>query len=360
MLRTLLGALLTLAAAHVASAQTADLDSLARTFMAERQPAGLVIGTVTGDDTQIRRYGVASLTDSSRLRPGMRFEIGSVTKVFVSLLLADTVQRGAVTLDTPIGALLPDSVETPVVKGRPIALHHLATHTAGLPRLPFNLRPADPANPYAGYTAAKLHAFLDAAELSAPPGSTYAYSNVGGGLLGHLLARQADSTFAGLLDQRILTPLGLDDTVVPSPSDTTGARLATGHTAGGGSAPYWTFDALAGTGALRAPARDVLRFLRVHLRPDTSSLFAAVRMTHEVRHERSARASVALGWNVTSASDGSRLYWHNGGTGGFRSFAAFHPDSTTALVVLVNQALPLRAFNRFAFRLMRVLHRGDA
>lgn len=360
MLRTLIGSLLLLAATHAAFAQTAQLDSIARAFKAEANPPGLVVGTATGDTTQIRRYGVASLADSTRLQSGTRFEIGSITKVFVSLLLADAVQRDAVTLDAPIGRFLPDSVETPVADGHAIQLRHLATHTSGLPRLPFNLHPSDPANPYADYTPAELHAFLDAVDLSAAPGSTYAYSNVGGGLLGHLLARSADTSFAALLDRRIFTPLGLQNTAVPSPGDTASARLATGHTASGAPASYWTFDVLAGAGALRSTARDVLRFLQANLRPEDAPLSAATQTTHEVRHERSAQSSVALGWNVATASDGSRLYWHNGGTGGFRSFAAFSPASNTALLVLVNQALSLRSFNRFAFRLMRAVHQSGA
>jgi CubicO group peptidase (beta-lactamase class C family) len=362
-LGTLLIAALVLSVVPAASAQDAALDaapvdSLARAFKAEATPAGLVVGAASGSHTRIWRYGVASLTDSTRLRPDMRFEIGSITKVFTSLLLAEAVERGALRLDDPIQAYLPDSVTAPVRDGPPITLRHLAAHTSGLPRLPANLAPATPADPYADYTPRKLHAFLEGAELESPPGSTYAYSNAGAGLLGHLLARQADTSFAALLDRRILQPLGLRDTYVPTPGDTSHARFADGHTGLGRPASPWIFDALAGAGAIRSTAPDLLRFLQQHLGPDTTALPVAIRATHRVQHARAERSSVALGWHVEAASDGARLYWHNGGTGGFRSFAAFSLDSNTALVVLVNQAVSMQAFNRFAFRLLRTLHRA--
>lgn len=357
MLRVLLAALLLLAVVRVASAQaTTTLDSLARAFKAETNPPGLVVGVADGSGTRVLRYGVVSLDDSARVRPDTRFEIGSVTKVFTSLLLAAMDARGTVDLRAPIGDHLPDSVGTPSVEGQPIELRHLATHTSGLPRLPSNFAPANRANPYADYTPAKLHAFLDDVQPSSAPGSTYAYSNVGGGLLGHLLARRAGTSYAALLDRRVLQPLGLDDTYVPTAADTTGPHLATGYTSTDRPAAYWIWDALAGAGALRSTATDLLHFLQMNLQPDESSLAQAIRQTHEIRHRSSKQLALTLGWHVSPSSDGSQFYWHNGGTGGFRSFVGFNRNSDVALVVLSNEALPLRRFNAFAFQLVRALH----
>ena len=263
-------------------------------------------------------------------------------------------ERGRVRLDDPIGGYLPDSVDTPAVDGQPITLKHLATHTSGLPRLPTNLNPARRADPYADYTPTQLHAFLDDVQLPDPPGTSYAYSNAGAGLLGHLLARHADTTYAALLERRILQPLGLDDTGVAAPSDTTGPRLATGYTSMTPAA-YWTWDALAGAGALRSTAADMLRFLQMNMQPEQRSLAAALSETHVVRHRTAERRAVTLSWHESPAPDGSHIYWQNGGTGGFRSFVGFSPDSGARLVVLVNHAVSLRRFNTFAFQLMKAL-----
>jgi CubicO group peptidase (beta-lactamase class C family) len=344
-----------LVAAGVASAQhPAAVDSTARAFKAETNVPGLVVGTLVDGQSHVSTYGVADRADSTSLTADTRFEIGSVTKAFTGLLLAERASRDAVPLDAPIGQFLPDSVRSPTADGPPIRLRHLATHTSGLPRLPANLSlRQNRTDPYADYTPAKLHAFLNDVTLSTPPGSTYAYSNVGAGLLGHLLARHADTTYAALLKDRVLAPLGLHDTSVPASSDTDDPRLATGYTRMG-PAPYWSFDALAGAGALRSTPVDLLRFLRAHLSPEQAPLSTPLRHTHQVRH-RAERRALTLSWHVSEGPDGSRLYWHNGGTGGFRSFVGFDRQANRAVVVLANQALSLRRFNQFAFRVVRAL-----
>ena len=121
--------------------ETSTIDSLARTFKADADLPGLIIGIVDGSATRVLPYGVASLSDSTRLRADTRFEIGSVTKTFTGLLLADMAERGEVDLSDPIGSYLPDSVDTPDADGQPIELRHLAIHTSGLPHLPSNFAP---------------------------------------------------------------------------------------------------------------------------------------------------------------------------------------------------------------------------
>ena len=102
------------------------------------------------------------------------FEIGSITKVFTSILLADMVERGELALDDPIAKFLPESVQVPGSEGRPITLRDLATHRSGLPRMPENFAPADVDNPFADYTLEQMHQFLSGYDLPrdvAPPSS---------------------------------------------------------------------------------------------------------------------------------------------------------------------------------------------
>ena len=160
-----------------------------------KQSVGIVVGLVDEKGPRIIRYGKVS-RDSDRTVDGDTvFEIGSATKVFTGLLLADAVERGEMKLDDPISKYLPSSVKVPTRNGRQITLLDLATHTSGLPRLPDNLAPKDGNNPYADYTVEQMYAFLSGYTLPRDIGATYEYSNLGAGLLGHILALKAGTNY---------------------------------------------------------------------------------------------------------------------------------------------------------------------
>ena len=107
------------------------------------------------------------------------FEIGSISKVFTALVLADMVRKGELALEDPVAKYLPDTVKVPARNGRQITLLDLATQSSGLPRMPTNFTPKDPANPYADYTIRQLYDFLSGYQLPRDPGERYEYSNLG-------------------------------------------------------------------------------------------------------------------------------------------------------------------------------------
>src|SRR5581483_8490814 len=191
------------------------------------------------------------------------FEIGSATKVFTSLLLADMIERGEVKADTPVAELLPASVKVPARNGRVITLLDLSMQVSGLPRIPDNIDASDP-NPYAKYTPDKLYAFLNSYTLTRDPGEKYEYSNLGVGLLGLALARKLGMSYEGAVRKRILEPLGMKSTSITLSADQK-KRLAAGYDGGLSPAHNWDFDALAGCGALRSTADDLLRFVAANL-----------------------------------------------------------------------------------------------
>src|SRR5688572_11080573 len=173
----------------------------------------------------IETYGYGALRNGGQV-PDARtlFEIGSITKTFTSLLLADLVRDGSVQLDQPVASLLPAAVSVPELDGRAITLLDLATHTSGLPRLPANLW-LDPLteeqllDPYAHYQVEDLYDFLSSYTLAALPGERFEYSNLGGGLLGHALSFAAGTSYEEAIECRISEPLGLKDTTLhPSPA----------------------------------------------------------------------------------------------------------------------------------------------
>jgi CubicO group peptidase (beta-lactamase class C family) len=265
------------------------------------------------------------------------YEIGSVTKAFTGVLLADAVVRKEVALDDPISRLLPPEVKAPEYQGTPITLLHLATHTAGLPRLPGNFQPKDPANPYADYSVQQLYNFLSRYRLPRKPGEKSDYSNLGAGLLGHLLARRANKSYEALLVERICGPLQLTDTRIRLTPEQQ-QRLAKGHNAEGEPEPNWDLPTLAGAGAVRSTAADLARFVRANLEPAGTPLAEALRLSQQPRFVVEGDTSIGLGWHLNTAA---KSVWHNGQTGGYHAFAAFLPERRTGVVVLSNTATDL-------------------
>ena len=178
----------------------------------QHQSVGIVVGVIGPEGRRVIAYGHLEKGDPRPLNGDTIFEIGSVTKVFTSLLLADMVQRGEVALADPVAKCLPPVAKMPERNRRSIALVDLATHTSGLPRLPTNMSPKDPNNPYADYSVEQLYRFLSRYQLSRDIGSQYEYSNLGGGLLGYVLALRAGMTYEALVESRICKPLEMNST----------------------------------------------------------------------------------------------------------------------------------------------------
>lgn len=294
---------------------------------------GVAVGLLDAGQHDFAGFGV---TRSGGEPPDQRtsFQIGSVTKVFTALLLADAVHRGEVTLDQPVTSLFPDAASHPA--GRPVQLADLATHTSGLPRLPPGLRRLAFRNrhdPYALFTLAHLEAALSRSP-KRPAGGKPRYSNFGAGVLGEALARATGTPYPQLIHERISAPLGLVDTFEAG----NGKNAAVGHTPRGRETGDWHLPALAGAGALRSSVRDLLTLLRAHLVPDSTPLEVAVRGVLAVRARIGGPLAVGLGWHLVERRDGARWWWHNGGTGGFRSFVGFDPEAMRGVAVLANDA----------------------
>lgn len=240
--------------------------------------AGIVVGILRGGDQWVAGYGSF---DAGRQPPDEDaiFEIGSVTKVFTTLVLAEMVVRGDVALDDPAQKHLPSNVQMPKWRGQEITLFHLATHTSSLPRLPGNLWKTvkDAANPYANYQVSDMYEFLSGHKLKRPIGSRVAYSNLGMGLLGHILGLVAGKSYEELVSEHILRPLGMNHTSIALSPEQQG-RLAPGHTSRGKVTATWDIPALAGCGGLRSTAGDVLRFMAASMNCATGPLAEAVRL----------------------------------------------------------------------------------
>jgi CubicO group peptidase (beta-lactamase class C family) len=308
---------------------------------------GIVLGVI--DEEGTRYFGYGRISGSSARTPDENtvFEVGSVTKVFTALLLADMAGKNEVALNDPIRQYLPASVTVPRRKGRSIALVHLASHTSGLPRLPVDATSVKIEDPFADCTVDDMYEFISGYALPRDIGKHYQYSNLGAGLLGHILALRGGRTYEDLLKTRVFDVIGLPDTrVTPTPG--MDLRLAKGYHEGF-ETQHLDVRALEGAVALRSTARDLLRFLGASIGLVGTPLCDAMRVTHTPRFQRGdGEMQVALGWHIHGRGERSIL-WHDGATGGFRSFIAFDPESRKGVVVLTNSA---RSVNDLGFHIL--------
>ena len=300
-----------------------------------KKSVGIVVGLVDEKGTRIISYGQPSQNSNQRVDGDSVFEIGSVTKVFTAILLADMAARGEVSLDDPISKYLPKAVKAPARNGKEITLRHLSNQTSGLPRLMSNFAPKDPLNPYADYSVQQMYDFLSGYTLTRDIGERYEYSNIGVGLLGHVLALRAGKDYETLIRERISRPLKMNNTAITL---TTGmqAHLAKGHGRTLKPAPNWDLPTLAGAGALRSTTKDMLKFVAANMGLTKSSLLASMQQTHQTQQATGiADLDVGLGWHILKGFN-TQIIWHNGGTGGYHSFIGFDPKKRRGVVVLSN------------------------
>jgi serine-type D-Ala-D-Ala carboxypeptidase/endopeptidase len=282
--------------------------------------ASVAFAVVAGTDVRSGGFGGVD--------PDSVFQVGSVTKAFTGLLLADSTARGEVKLSDPATGHLPGASP-----GR-VTLVELATHTSGLPRLPPGmLRYAllRPRNPYAWYPE---RSFLRAARRSlatAPGGQPYAYSNFGAALLGRLLGEAAQVPYQRLVEERICRPLAMSATSFD-------ARPVQGYSKGR-KVPPWHLGPMPAAGGLYSTASDMAKLLTACLRPPGTALAESAPLALATHAVRGPRGEMGLGWHH-ALRDGRRVSWHNGMTGGYSSMIALDSERQSAVVALANRGIP--------------------
>ena len=270
--------------------------------------AGLAIGIWKQGEARVFAYGAA--------RADSLFEVGSITKTFTALMLTQMAAQRKVALEDPIRTLLPPGL-VPKPAGDEITLADLATHHSGLPNM----------------VTGDWQEYLirhGAGRESQPP---FRYSNFGYGLLGQLLSDRAGLTYSELLREQVTAPLGLSDTVVDvTPQQQ--HRLMQGYEGEHHPVP-WDEEGLAGSGAIRSTAGDLLKYLQANLHPEKlgGMLPEAMAMAHQPRAPALPGTRIALAW-YHNAADGT--WSHGGAMRGFTSYAFFHPQGDYAAVVLLN------------------------
>lgn len=307
------------------------VDQWIKQNVAQGSIAAASVAHIDGVDIDTRGYGHRTLPDGPRPDGDTRFQIGSITKVFTHLLLAEMDAAGVVRYGQKIGELLPKSFEPRNGKVRDITFESLATHASGLPRLPGNLATDDLVDPYGKYDEQALLAGLEIARDKQLLGNFYTYSNFGVGLEGHLLGKIDGGGYRKAVTTRVIAPLRLEHTAFDA------GENAAHAVSGGKEVPAWKFqDALAGAGAIWGSAGDLARLVQVYLGTHEHQLRHDVKRDLEVAKQSDAGPfETTRVWHVARAGK-HPIYWHNGGTVGFHSFVGFRPDTSRGVAILVS------------------------
>jgi len=295
---------------------------------------GVVAGLVNSNGVTFFSYGRKSLDSDEQVDEDSLFEIGSVTKTFTGTVLSELELAGDLVLTNAIQPYLPSSVQIPSRGGKVINFQHLATHTSGLPGVPSNLTNAFQ-NAYADYPLESLYSFLNSYTLPRNPGVKFEYSNLGVGLLGHILSRHLRQDYETIIRERITQRLGMPDTVITLDSGQR-RRLAKPH---GGVYPVsnWDFsEAFVGMGSIRSTARDMVRYISANMGLYPSEIHPALTNAHRLRFS-SADSRMGLAWFRSFVrTDGLGTISHTGGTGGYNVAIGWVPTLNVGAVVLCN------------------------
>lgn len=272
------------------------------------------------------------------------FEIGSITKTFTAQLLADSISRGEITLDTTLGEVFSELDGADAAR---VTMEELATHTSGMPRILGTSvwRTFLHLDPYTQDLDALLKVVV---RQKLTPGE-YEYSNTGVTLLGAAVAKRAGTDYPTLVRERLLEPLGMNETTVPTRVEDLPQGYATGFTEVGVPAAAWTMGAHAPAGAIRSTAHDLALWVSAVSTGKAPGMDSGD--TGPGADPRAGRVDLGNGLKVgltwmTEERDGTTVTWHNGGTGGFSSYAGFVSGGSgsagdavgTGIVVVSNTA----------------------
>jgi serine-type D-Ala-D-Ala carboxypeptidase/endopeptidase len=305
-----------------------------------KSKAAIVIGFVNPNGTRIFSFGNISKANNIPVNENTLFDIGSITKTFTTLLLADMVKQGIVNLNDPIEKYLPASVKVPQYKGVKITLENLASHTSGLPEWPSNIWLNNNVGVFnLNYNETMLYQGLSNTVLTREPGSQFQYSSFGIGLLAHILSIKAGVPYEQLVKHRILDVLGMNDTKITLSPNEIKNRFSIGHQNGKEITTPPIPEIVAGAGAFRSTAADLLKYTSANLGFLHTKLDDAIQLYHLIIHPitpanpMNYSEYVALDWRVIT-NLGTETLSHEGAINGWNANVAFIPTKQIGVALL--------------------------
>lgn len=324
------------------------VDKAAQSYLQNLKTVGLSIGVVKDGKFYTYNYGETEKGTNQLPTADSFYEIGSITKTFTGILLAQAVLDGKVKLDDDIRKYLDGKFPNLEFQGQPITLRHLSTHTSGIPSVTDNVKDIDYVNPWENFSREQLLDALHRVKLERRPGEKFEYSNSAAGLLGNILEKVYGMSYEKLVERYIAKPAKMKGTKI-SLSDAETKRFVKGHNNEGKIIPYWNVRGIEGAGALRSTMNDMLRYAAFNLLAKNNAVQLAQRIHWQ---SSSVPAQIGLGWEVRTTPSGFRRLGHSGGTGGFRSYIALYPELKLGIVVMTNNVDidPTRVVDEIYFR----------
>lgn len=276
-------------------------------------------------------YGVLKSQDSVQYIENQNavFEIGSLTKVFTATVLASLVVDRQINLTEPINPYYPFHLHNNVQ----LTFESLANHTSGLPRLPGNLVLSDINNPYKGYGKSQLEDYLkNTVEIENEDTKTYAYSNIGSGLLGYTLGVSQGSDVQLLMEDRIFDKYNMIRSYTNVQNINDDQVFVKGQDGNGETTANWDFNILFAAGGVLSTSADLAKFATAQFDPKNVELALTRKPTFKVNDNM----EIGLGWHVLKSQNAKELIWHNGGTGGYSSSMIVNTTDETAVIILSN------------------------
>lgn len=379
--------------AQISALFRSKIDSLSAEHLKLTGGIGFVVGVYDKGYSAIFCYGEKDPGSRESADSLNVFEIGPVTETFTAILFSHLAVNGFVGMDDPLQKYLPVDVPSPVYrkivcapmndienpygmgeeqslkftpyvctpdpgeKAQPILLCYLATHTSGLPALPYNLKSVKGKNdPFATYSQNDLYEFLRGYRLLEPIGYDYRHSDLGIAILGHVLSLKMKNTYEQLIEENVLYSLGMTQTKI-NLGDDLRFRFLNGYNGNGKKVSHWTYDIFAPTGAYHSTPADMMRFLSANLSTHPSPVRDVLNFTHNPRirvgDPKSGVEEIALGWKVSPLGiEQKRMVWQGGVTGGFSSCVGFVETDHTGVFILSNCAIPVDEMGREILKVM--------
>lgn len=321
------------------------VDQALESFARLPSTVGVSLGLLASGERIIHHHGEVERHSSITPTDDTVYEIGSITKTFTGVLLAQAAATGLLGLHDDIREYLDGDYPNLEHDGQGIQAWHLISHLSGLPLMlpdvPGLFENPDPkALPYrlvelmGGYSREAFYRDLRSVQLDQVPGSQHRYSNAAAQLLGYILERVHGQPFDTLVQTGIAGLLGMQRTKVVL--DESGVRLcAKGHADDGTIMPAIPNEFQA-AGALKSSVTDMLEYVRFHL-DQTSSI---VRQSQAVMWSDANDYAVGLNWQINRMDGGRLRVFQSGGTFGFASYCAIYPELNAGIVLLANESDP--------------------
>ncbi len=259
------------------------------------------------------------------------FEIGSITKVFTGIVLANTINNGQVSLTDTLSNLLPYHFKD----GSNISIKNLTTHTSGIYSFPIPFAIAEgynPKNPYAHISESMVkNYFENDFVLQNQPGENFGYSNLGVGILGYILAKKNAQSLMECYESIILDPIKMEHTCLEWQNAK--VPIASPLTKEGEPGEHWTFhEIFAGAGGLLSNTFDMTHFITAV----ANNNIEAIEQSKTPLFSRNENTEICMNWFYSNLEGYGKWYWHGGGTGGFTSALFIDDNTDNGIIVLSN------------------------